>query len=792
MNNWIKRFSSLKITSDFFGKEKEFTFFKQDKQRLALIYGGNGSGKSTISNAFNHIKNNSSNDILLDENNNVIKLESEDLNSLLVFNEEYINNKIRFKENGVESIVLIGESAEIDKKIELLKIEEAEIDNKIEEVDKWLEQNGKKNNISHFALMNQCIDTLKKRWALVDKTIKGNKVNTQVNKNIVLDIITNYEADTDFAEETGESLVAGLEELAVSDSLSDIVEDRISEIIFPYDISNIVQLVNNLFEEANEVGKNVNPEINIPDHIIGDAGLLIKAKNYLSDTEHSTCELCLQKIYDDWRKVIVPIIDQYMNNKNLALIEELNYYKISSYDIAKFNHLRNIDGVLFNSISDLVLEYNNAVNAHNDLIDNKLSKLNKKLSYTRDQGLNSLVTKTNEYIEEFNKKIDDINDVVLSRTTKAKQLAKLNGELAYIEISSNYNWYKKAEAEWNKKSAYLKELVSDKDKINNDINQLHMRLANLNLAMDDINESLSWMFYSKERMVLVPGENNEYKLLINGENVIPSKVSTGERNALALCYFFVELLRDEKNDEKYKNSKLLIIDDPISSFDYGNKMGVVIVIKSKLSKFFKENPDTKCLLFTHDVYSAYNLFKIFEKYKTNFSDGKEFCKYFELINKELISEIIDDNNSKYSKNIISIFEFIRNKSERSKLLNTIGNTLRITIEMFCTFNYCEGIEKTLEKQEILDSLKDKKDYYQSLIMRLVFNEQSHGKTAVNFVTDVDRSNIYSESELVRMAMDVINFIDILNPIHIAAHLKHSPTKDKDMLFLKKMREERDA
>jgi ABC-type cobalamin/Fe3+-siderophores transport system ATPase subunit len=153
----------LKITSDFFGKEKEFTFFKQDKQRLALIYGGNGSGKSTISNAFNHIKNNSSNDILLDENNNVIKLESEDLNSLLVFNEEYINNKIRFKENGVESIVLIGESAEIDKKIELLKIEEAEIDNKIEEVDKWLEQNGEKNNISHFALMNQCIDTLKKR-----------------------------------------------------------------------------------------------------------------------------------------------------------------------------------------------------------------------------------------------------------------------------------------------------------------------------------------------------------------------------------------------------------------------------------------------------------------------------------------------------------------------------------------------------------------------------------------------------------------------------------------------------
>jgi hypothetical protein len=67
-----------------------------------------------------------------------------------------------------------------------------------------------------------------------------------------------------------------------------------------------------------------------------------------------------------------------------------------------------------------------------------------------------------------------------------------------------------------------------------------------------------------------------------------------------------------------------------------------------------------------------------------------------LINKDLVSEKIDDNYSKYSKNIISIFEFIGNKSERPKLLNTIGNTLRITVEMFCTFNYREGIEKTLE------------------------------------------------------------------------------------------------
>jgi uncharacterized coiled-coil DUF342 family protein len=180
-----------------------------------------------------------------------------------------------------------------------------------------------------------------------------------------------------------------------------------------------------------------------------------------------------------------------MNNKNLALIEELNYYKISSYDIAKFNHLRNIDGVLFNSISDLVLEYNNAVNAHNDLIDNKLSKLNKKLSYTHDLGLNSLVIEINKYIEKLNIKIKNVNEVHASRKEKVEQVTKFNGELAYIEIIDTFNGYKETKDEWDKRNANLKELVSDKDKINNDINQLHMRLANLNLAMDDINESLS-------------------------------------------------------------------------------------------------------------------------------------------------------------------------------------------------------------------------------------------------------------------------------------------------------------
>ena len=63
--------------------------------------------------------------------------------------------------------------------------------------------------------------------------------------------------------------------------------------------------------------------------------------------------------------------------------------------------------------------------------------------------------------------------------------------------------------------------------------------------MDFINDALSYIFFDKKRMVL---ENSDgiYVLKVNGKDVKPKDVSTGERNAIALSYFFAKMFENHE------------------------------------------------------------------------------------------------------------------------------------------------------------------------------------------------------------------------------------------------------
>jgi AAA15 family ATPase/GTPase len=152
------------MSSPFFGNEETFDFFSTNDKRFALVYGGNGTGKSTISDAFDQVKKSVANNVqFLDRKSKVIELKSDDLNNLLVFNEKYINDKIRIKEDGLESIVLLGENVDIDNEIEILKAKDIDLSSKIDEIKKWIEQYESKKTGSHLTYMKKCNDSLKKR-----------------------------------------------------------------------------------------------------------------------------------------------------------------------------------------------------------------------------------------------------------------------------------------------------------------------------------------------------------------------------------------------------------------------------------------------------------------------------------------------------------------------------------------------------------------------------------------------------------------------------------------------------
>ena len=164
-----------------------------------------------------------------------------------------------------------------------------------------------------------------------------------------------------------------------------------------------------------------------------------------------------------------------------------------------------------------------------------------------------------------------------------------------------------------------------------------------------------------------------------GKSVKPGQISTGERNAIALCYFFSKLREGKDVLNTSKASDLIIIDDPISSFDYENKIGILSYLKFEINNLFSQDSENKLLLMTHDLQTLFDIDKfIGEIYK-------------KIKNKDYkVSELIDlkihglnlNKRKQYSNLMNMIFDYANtdNKEDVSYLEPFIGTVMRKVME----------------------------------------------------------------------------------------------------------------
>lgn len=111
----------------------------------------------------------------------------------------------------------------------------------------------------------------------------------------------------------------------------------------------------------------------------------------------------------------------------------------------------------------------------------------------------------------------------------------------------------------------------DKALLEGKYDDLISQMNSVDIAVEEINESLGLIFFSKDRLQ-IKSDVNGYTLLSNGKSVSPNNVSTGERNIIALCYFFASILNGKDEKSAYNSNYLFVIDDPISSFDHEIKL----------------------------------------------------------------------------------------------------------------------------------------------------------------------------------------------------------------------------
>lgn len=323
----------------------------------------------------------------------------------------------------------------------------------------------------------------------------------------------------------------------------------------------------------------------------------------------------------------------------------------------------------------------------------------------------------------------------------------------------------------NKINESINSLISKagilKGKINKQKNLIIKRIKKYN---NEINEFLKYAGYKYEVDIIF--KNNEYKMIfqhkdckkeLNNANLY---LSYGEKNAFALILFMYETIN--------KNSDLVILDDPISSFDKNKKYAII----NKLFKGENSFRNNTVLMLTHDFDPIVDMIKNF-KYKFNEiktnayfisnKRGKIIEKAIHYDNIKTFIEIAKENILKSDNNINKLiylrrlYEINDSKGLEWNLLSNLFHKRKEPIigrkidgrksdvlmnyyeieeatckirEFIANFDYNTELDKLLNNQILINAYNKSKNNYEKLqIYRIIKNENSCNDIVKKFVNE---------------------------------------------------------
>lgn len=768
----LEQIKGIKLKGANFTNQTELNLFDSSSNtvaKVALVYGRNGSGKSTISNAFRKVKGedilNIESASLYDNNSNEISISKPEDKVIFVFNEDFVNDKVKIKKDGLDSIIMLGEMADLTVKIEQAKKELSKVVDDHEVVKgKLKEYTDKKNIKSPFLYEEKMYQTLRSDdgWAGRERKIKDNRRNSNVQKDKYLDFV-NINVTKSKSE-----LLVDFEELLLKlgkakQGSEKILEKaiKIPDAYIKFNYSDINRLLKetiekpllserekHLFRLAENDGKNI----------------LQKQVNCFSSKETKYCPFCLQDISDDYKDDLVVKIQNILKDYEKESLKKLNGYLLEElyFDFKPFTKLSSCI-----NCSEKLTEINRIIQRNNSVISKKINNPytcnNEKITDISPliTELEKLLDKLEKERVDYNEKIDDIEPIIDS-------LVSINKEITYHDIQDDYNSYKAQSEEYEKLLSEEKNIDALRLKKISILEKLETERKKIRIALELINKGLEYIFFSKGRLEIII-EDDKYKLLSNGKSVLPSNVSVGERNIIGLCYFFASILQGKDNENGFNDEYLIVIDDPVSSYDFENKIGILSFLKFKLSQFLNGNLNSKAVILTHDLLTFFDIEKILEELQKEFNDCNCQTKFnlFELKQCNL-DNFQRRKRHEYTELMKITYNYAKGESCDNGLL--IGNIMRQVLEAFSTFVYKKGISEVSTNKSIINKLDyEYQSYFSNLMYRLVLNGGSHREEVIRSCK-LDFFTVISEDEKVRTAKDILCFMYLLNDLHVIAHL----------------------
>lgn len=384
---------------------------KKKRSLDSIIYGKNGSGKSTICKAINSY--------LLGINRYETKLltscdeeyDETSTKNIKIYSEFFIDNNVKFKSIGLDTIILLGESVEVDKEIEENEKNLKEIEEKIKSIDLSVYEDSK-NALNPSFNINKMIKTLKTDgcWATRQKHINGTKNNPIVNEQTISNIFDNHDKEIKlslFNEKLKEYIFVKENATIVNANLLypenvdlELIKDKLS-----YKVSK-----NSNDSLAEEIYKVIN--------IHGESRVQ-EIHTTLSE-DIKTCPYCFQSIDSNYKKEVLKRISDVLSKDGEELKTKLNNLKLNEFYQVEIPTI--IEDSVKNELYVLVKKFNESIKKINEQIAQKIDNVYE--SYELQVG-DYLVDKKNLVFL-----LDNIHDKIKSHNENVKKIKNLKTDLS--------------------------------------------------------------------------------------------------------------------------------------------------------------------------------------------------------------------------------------------------------------------------------------------------------------------------------------------------------------------------
>lgn len=739
-----------------------------------LVYGRNGTGKSTIAKAFRKLSGEIISTItdtnIYDDLGACISLPTEETKHIFVFDEEYVDRNVRLQEDHLETIVMLGEAVDLTEKIEKAKIECDKYKQAYEQQNQvFAEYCDSKNVKSPKYYLNKLSNALRgdDNWAGRDREISGSRQNTGVRDDTYMrfESLTPVKTKTELILE----YKLKLEELKAVKTGVGTIDSEVPTIPSSYQEFNDKTLLSLLEQEIEK------PELSEREQKLllllqdGKREALLDRMKHFQNKNTSECPYCFQSItaehkeslVESIKKVLSEIVEEHQNNLRQMMMEPI------SIDLSLYKKLNG-----YQLCVDLLEQINISIQKYTECLIRKVNNPYKPIIID-DEKVQDLLIKINLELSNLEKARLEYNKTMKKTRPIITELNRINSEIAFYDIKDLAEQYHKQEAECRETEKLVKTQKKLYDLKKKEVEDLEAQRSNVQLAVDTINACLKYIFFAEDRLK-IEYVNGAYKLLSYGKSVKPCDISEGERNIIGLSYFFTSILRGKEEKQAYNEEYLIVVDDPVSSFDVENRIGILSFLKYKISMFLLGNMNTRVLVMTHDLKTFYDIHKIFEEIITackqeQYANEPKFNR-FEIRKKELIP-FSYNKRQEYTELVCIVYKYAMGQDDSYEII--IGNMMRQILEAFSTFEYKKGIEEISTDEKILDLLPEKEyiPYYRNLMYRLVLHGGSHRADQIKVMDDFNFFSLISETEKKRTAKDILCFIYLLNKQHLLQHLQ---------------------